>query len=290
VVLKKLFGKSASEKEREYTIDDLIVLERYDDAIDKLQIRIKARDDLHDHLKMADCYTQLRQVERAIDEYIYVSDKYAVDGFYDRSLAVLGKARRLNPMEETLPKKVETINQLKKLEVRREEAQEGFMEGAEGEVGAKGTAVVEFQSIWKNLTKTRLVWELSGPQLRLLFAGVRPVHVLPGNKIATRAQRDDSLYIIVSGVVSAWFGEEDTARSQVRSFGPGDIIGDGALFEHRPWPANYSAGSRASLLRLTEEGLKTCLTGNPDPRGFLEVLRRQNSDREIGQAVARMET
>jgi hypothetical protein len=75
----------------------------------------------------------------------------------------------------------------------------------------------------------------------------------------------------------------------VRTFGSGQIVGESSLFEHKPWPATYRSKAKSTLLRLTAAGLQVCLTGNPDPRGFLDVLRREQNDREVAQIVGRLE-
>ena len=50
------------------------------------------------HLKLADVHVGLRNVQKAVEEYLWVADRYSADGFHDRAIAVLIKARRLNPM------------------------------------------------------------------------------------------------------------------------------------------------------------------------------------------------
>ena len=79
------------------------------------------------------------------------------------------------------------------------------------------------------------------------------------------------------------------SSSAARSFGPGNVVGEASLFEHKPWPADYRAKSKATLLKLTPPGLQMCLTGNPDPRGFLDILRREGNDREVAEKVHKLE-
>jgi hypothetical protein len=52
-------------------------------------------NDLHSHLKLAEVYTQLQQFARAVDEYGFVAEEYAQDGFYDKGIALLSKAMKL---------------------------------------------------------------------------------------------------------------------------------------------------------------------------------------------------
>ncbi len=105
-----------------------------------------------------------------------------------------------------------------------------------------------------------------------------------------RGSRDEALFAIVGGEVLATIVDHAGAAVDVRSFGPGQLIGEGSLFEHKAWPATYKARNKVTLLKLTQAGLEICLKGNPDPRGFLDVLRREQLDREVAQSVARLES
>ena len=52
------------KKEEDYTVDDLIVLERYDEAVEHLKSKIKLNpNDLHMHLKLAEAYIGLKEEE-----------------------------------------------------------------------------------------------------------------------------------------------------------------------------------------------------------------------------------
>lgn len=286
-MIKKLFGKK--NEEQEYTIDDLIVLERYEEAEYRLKERIEFRKDIHDHLKLADVYLGLKQVTKAVDEYVFVADEYADDGFYERALAILTKARRLNPMDDTLEKKVLRFEHLRSLERKRKGALEGFLEGQVGDE-ASGTAVMEFDAIWNALGKTRFGRDLDGDQLRLLFQAVQVLNRDRGFELITQGGTQEVLYIVASGEVQSQIPKAGEGAIDIRMFGAGQVIGEEALFQHKPWPADYIVRSkRALLLSLDQKGVEKCLTGNPDPRGFLDLLRREQNDREVAQSVARLQ-
>jgi len=288
-LIKKLFGKKDGSSEQQYTIDDLIVLERYADAEQRIQEELRFRsNDLNLHLKLADVYVGLRHIGKAIDEYGFVADKYAADGFHDRAIAVLSKARRLNPMEDSLAIKMEKFETQRKLEHSRTLALEGFTQGLHAKEGG-GTAVMEFQNVWRSLSKGRILRELSAEQLKLLFQGVTVVYFNPGQTVIERGSRDEVLFVVCIGDVAAIHTDGKGDTTELRVFASSNVIGEGALFEHQPWPATFKAKSKATLLRLTPHGLQICLTGNPDPRGFLDLMRREQNDREMATVVARLE-
>jgi hypothetical protein len=289
-LIKKFFGKKDSSPQQQYTIDDLIVLEQYAEAERRIHEDLKFRPhDLNLHLKLADVHVGLRNIAKAIDEYGWVADKYAADGFHDRAIAVLTKARRLNPMDDTLPARIERLENARKLEHSRSGALEGFVGGLHAKEGG-GTAVMEFQAVWRQLAKSKLLRDLSAEQVKLLFQGVVVVYFDPGQTVIDRGSRDEALFIVVGGEVLASIVDHAGAAVDVRAFGPGQILGEGSLFEHKAWPATYKARTKVTLLKLTQPGLEICLKGNPDPRGFLDVLRREQLDREVGQSVARIES
>ncbi|HEY4596114.1 MAG TPA: hypothetical protein VIJ02_06900, partial [Thermoanaerobaculia bacterium] len=70
-------GGKRQQEPQEYTIDDLIVLERYEEAEERLRARLKSTPaDLHSHIKLAEVYTQLKRFEKAVDEYVYAAEEY----------------------------------------------------------------------------------------------------------------------------------------------------------------------------------------------------------------------
>jgi hypothetical protein len=280
-------GKKAAEEPQDYSIDDLIVLERYEEAEEKLRARLKANPaDLHSHLKLADVYTSQRRFDKAVEEYVYAAEEYAQDGFHDKGLALLSRAAKLAPLDTTLGAKAARLQRDKDMERTRELALEGLR--AAGGTQAGGSAL-EIQRLWRHLAQGALVQKLSGESLKRLFAAMELRHYEPGEALAAEGSAEPFLLLILQGEVevSTRVGERTTA---VRSFGSGDLIGDGVLLERGAWPADYRVAEAVTALRLAREGLERCLLGNPDPRGFLAVLREQRHDRAVAESVRRLRT
>ena len=106
----------------------------------------------------------------------------------------------------------------------------------------------------------------------------------------SRLQVDDSrrgeqaLELVARGALEAVV-EASGGLHSARAFGVGDVVGEAALFERKPWPATYRATQNTTLLQLDKAGLEQALVGNADPRGLLEVLRDQHQDREVAAVV-----
>lgn len=272
------------EEEQELSLEDLIVLERYEEAAEKLKARLKAHpDDLYAHLKLADVCIQLRQGAAAVDEYVYVAEQYARDGFYDKGIALLGKASRLAPLEDELRVKIETLKQAKKLEHKRAAALEGFRQGAGG-----GTSILPLQRAWHHLARGSLLQGLSRDQVRHLFSGLSFARHPAGTELAAEGAPGEELYLIALGVVEARTSLLDGREATLRTFGSGDILGESVLFERRRWPASYRVTEDAQLLVLDRPGLERALVGNSDPRGLLDALRWQGHDRDVANAVMKL--
>jgi len=299
MVLKKLFkgakggGRSeAVEDDGEPTIEDLIVLERYGEAEARLKAALKqSPDDLHHHLKLADVYTALGRREDAADAYVFVADEYGRDGFYDKGIALLARALKMTPGEERLRKKLWALEVAKGLEYKREAATDG-LRLSRFEDGRSGTKVLLIQREWHHLAPSPLMQRLSADQIRRFFSAVEMVRVPAGTPLAERGSADAFLLVILSGIVEAVLPRAGGAETSLRLFTTGDVVGEAATLERGTWPADYRVGAEeeATLLRLDRAGVQHALTGNPDPRGFLDNLRMDGNDRQMAEMVAKLES
>jgi len=295
-MLKKLFGKgevrqSAAPAEPEHSIDDLIVLERWDEAIERLQARVKSHPrDLHAQLKLADTFAQSGRGAKALDQYLLVVDSYAEDGFHDRALALLNKIARLSPGDEQILARQQRLHRLKLLESSRVLAIEGLMAGQADQDPLSRLSPIEAQQIWQSVASSDLVRRLPGEQLRRLFLGAGLMIWETGEVVAERGSGIERMFLVVKGQVEAILALPDGKLTQLRVLGSGDLFGERALLEHKPWPATYRTLEKTRLLRIDRAGLERALAGNPDPRQLLDALRFQRQDREVAAAVEKLLT
>lgn len=291
-MFKKLFGgkSTGAPGERDLTIEDLVVLERYSEAIERLEARVKALPrDLHSHLKLAEVYTVAGMGAKALDQFMFVADSYTDDGFYDKSLALLTKVSRLAPGDESVLARMHKNQRLKSLEHSRVMAIEGLVNAQAAHSPLERHSPVEVQRIWQGLALSKLVERLSGEQIKRLFAGAAITQWNPGELIAERGSGIERLFVIASGQVEAVVDEPATGKSiHLRTFASGDIVGERALLEHKPWPATYRVVEKAQLLRIDRAGLEVSMAGLADPRGLLEALRAQHADRDVAAAVEKL--
>lgn len=294
VAIKGLFGSDKGKKRRrrgaedkEHTVDDLIVLERYEEAEERLKARLKDEpNDLHAHLKLAEVHTAQGRGADAVDDYVFVAEEYARDGFYDKGIALLSKAARLAPADENVRLKVEAFQEAKKLEHKRFQAVEGIKERSVG--GGASFSPLEFQALWHKLVQSPLVQRLPADQLRRIFTHVEVWRLEAQTELGRRNESGSELYYIGLGVVGAFLPQDEGEAVELLRFGSGDIIGESVFFERQGWPADYRVTEDAVLFVLTRPALEGALTGNPDPRRLLEALRFQEKDRDVVNAVKKL--
>lgn len=277
--LKGLGGKA-----REYTVDELMVLERWSDAEALLKRRLKTHShDLHARAKLAEVLTKQRKPMEAVEQYRHVAQAYAEDGFHDKGIAILSKAARLAPADPNIPAHIQKLRRGKDMGRLQGMVVQALRE-ADRESGGAATAAVELEQIWVRIAGSDLVQRLPPDQLARLFAAVQIARVGTGEVLARAGEEAPEIYIVASAVVEA-VSEDGIA---LRTFGEGDLIGESTLLEHKPWPATYRISQGGTVLCLTREALEKAMTGNPDPRQLLDALRAKRNDQAVASALGKL--
>lgn len=292
-MLNKLFGKSSkpagpAAKEPELTLEDLIALERYEEAAEMLRQRLKmAPKDLHAHLRLAEVYVSLKNATKALDEFIFVADTMADDGFFDKAIAVLQKAHRINPGDDQIPRRMEKYKNMKALEKRRDLAIEGLLANKSTGVHTAGNMQLQMQLLWNKIAKSPIVARIEPEQLKKLFSVMELTKIKAGEWLVRAGQVLPTIFLIVDGTVEAE-AQAGGRTFNIRNFTSGDLLGDSALLENKPWPADYKVTTGGNVFTLSREGLQVAMTGLSDPREFLGILRVQANDRDVAANIQRL--
>lgn len=293
MVLNKLFGrgKSASPakgKEADLTLEDLIALERYEEAAEMLRQRLKMfPKDLHAHLKLAEVYVSLKSASKALDEYLFVADVLAEDGFFDKGIAVLQKAAKLAPGDDQIPRRLERYKNMKVLERRRDLAIEGLLANNTTGVHTAGNTQLQMQLLWNKIAKSPIVARIEPEQLKKLFSVMELSPVKAGTWLARTGQVLPTIFLIVDALIEVE-AQAGGRTFNVRNFTGGDLIGDSALLENKAWPADYKVATTGNVFKLGREGLQIAMMGLADPREFLSILRVQANDRDVAANIQRL--
>lgn len=295
MVLNKLFGRSTSKpapsnkgKEAELTLEDLIALERYEEAATMLRERLKLYPkDLHAHLKLAEVYVSLKNAMRALDEYLFVADVLADDGFFDKGIAILQKAAKLAPGDDQIPRRLEKYKNMKAMEKRRDLAIEGLLANKSTGVHTAGNTQLQMQLLWKKIAKSPIVSRIDPEQLKKLFSVMELTPIKAGDWLARSGQILPTIFLIVDGTVEAE-AQAGPRTFNIRNFTSGDLIGDSALLENKAWAADYKVTAGGNVFKLNRDGLAVAMMGLSDPREFLGILRVQGNDRDVAANIQRL--
>ena len=260
--------------------NDLIALERYDEAEMLLRRRLQRRkDDLRIRLRLADLHLKTGRGREAAAEYQSVGDAYARAGEFNKAYAIVAKLVRMVPDDPGLRTKMERLDRARRLDHRRKTV-----------VSAAGSGVeaMKLQSHWPQLMQSFLVEELSDDRLKRLMPNLRFDSYPAEKQIIAAGERRAELLWVVEGQIAASVALKTGASTDIRLFDVGDLIGDEALLKQTPWTANYVTHGKTEALVLDRKGLESALQGEPDPRGFLDILRTQRHDAQVAAAVAKI--
>lgn len=290
-MLNKLFGRKKSsqpEEGKELTIEDLITLERYDEALDQLKDKVKLQPkDLYSHLKIAEVHVALKHVDKALDSFIYVADTMADDGFFDKGIALLAKAAKLAPGNDLIPRRIERLRRLKRLEKRRSFAIEGLKQNKTTDFRSAANSALEVEMLWTKIAKSHLVSQLDGDQISRLFSVMEMKKVEEGTVLVKEGQQLQVIFLLVDGIIEA--RSDIGGRSMdIKTFTTGDLIGEAALLERKAWAATYRITERCTVFVLDRNGLEATMVGHPDPRAFISVLRQQQHDRNVAATLLKL--
>ena len=288
--IKKWFKDRTSKgtKEESESVDDLIILQRYDEAEKILRSRLRAKSgDMQARLKMAEIQAKTNRAQQATESYVLIAERYAADGFFDKAFAMISKAAKLAPADANLEIKKEKIERMRQQE-RRLSAVMRALGKLEGQVGHTATtSYLELRRVWGELSVSHLIERLDDEQLGLLLKAMDLVKFGPNKTIVEAGQDLEELFLITRGGIEAVMRLPNGESTVLRSFEPGDLIGDRALLEQKPWPATYHTTDASVVLKLSREALGQVLAGNPDPRGLLDALREQRLDTDVAAKVLR---
>lgn len=286
--IKDWFEKRTKSKAPERVhVDDLIILEQWDDAEDMLQKRLKKNSrDLQAHIKMAKVYEKTSRLREAVDEYTYVADRYAKEGYFDKAMAILAKASKMAPQEGKLILKRQAVERMRNFEQRLSAVMRSLShdEGKKGSTAAT-SSYLELRRVWGELAVSELIDHLDDDQLGRLLKTMELERLGRDKVIVNAGQRLDELILVTRGKVNVEVVLPNGQTTAIRSLDVGDVAGEQALLERTAWPATYKTTEPVVLLKLSREGLEDALQGNPDPRGLLDALREQGLDTEVAKAV-----
>ena len=103
--------------------------------------------------------------------------------------------------------------------------------------------------------------------------------------VLTEGEMGDSLYMIQSGKVKVFIGDEDGREIILKILGPGDFFGEMSMIDKQPRSASVTTLEPASFLVLTHAAFEKCVEHAPRIGNMvMQILaqRVREADRKIG--------
>lgn len=267
------------------TIDDLITLERYEDAKSRLHNLLEKRpNDLHAHLRLGDVYLRLKDLDSAREQYVNVCQSYSRDGFYDRAVAVLARVGRYFPNDDKLATLLAQLERAQRLEVVRGTARDVYLQTRDS--GGSSNEAIDFVKIWESVSRSSFADRFSTEEVVLWFRFSSTTVLKRGHTLVERGDSDPRAFVIALGELEA---RSAGTESILRSFSVGDVVGEWALLEGKPWAADYVAPTGATLLALDAEGLDGAIKGAAAGASFKDRVSSQHHDLDVARSARKAE-
>ena len=103
--------------------------------------------------------------------------------------------------------------------------------------------------------------------------------------VLTEGEMGDSLYMIQSGKVKVFIGDEDGREIILKILGPGDFFGEMSMIDKQPRSASVNTIEAAHFLVLTHAAFEKCVEQSPRIGNMvMQILaqRIREADRKIG--------
>ena len=290
VRFKNIFGRGSANEPENLDIEDLITLRRFEEAEGRLRASLELRPrDVYLRLKLAEVYTGTGELNQAVAQYFEVVDCYSDDGFYDKGLALLSRVLRLAPKVKETQRRIDRLELAKRVSGRLEAVVETLLANSVGGEKRTATAVVGVRGFRQNLAGSHVVEMLGEEQLRSLFSEVHILELERGEDVATKGESKDELYLVAAGTVVVEAKLPAGGTTVLREFLPGDVFGERALLEHKPWAATYTTSKRCLILVLDQESFERTMTGNANPRVLINALRAGGQDAIVAESIKGIE-
>lgn len=284
-MLKKWFRSSRETEDSEnLEIEELVVLGRYDEAEDRLRMRLKLTPlDLRAQLLLADVCLRTGRREEAAERYMITADGYAEDGFHDRAVALLSKTAKLLPGEKQIQEKIEEIREAKRREDRRVVAIRALLARHRAGRRDTGSSALEIEQMWNELESSAVLKAMDAEQVGRFFGAAELLRAPRGRILANEGDEFEAAFFILQGEVVAEVSLSGGRTKELQRYYDGDLLGERSLLERRPFPARYRATENSFVLTFSRRALEKILEGNPDPRGFLDAIRAQGHDAKAAE-------
>jgi CRP/FNR family cyclic AMP-dependent transcriptional regulator len=137
----------------------------------------------------------------------------------------------------------------------------------------------------QTLKAVPFVSQLNDHELAVVRAGATEKSYPKNAGVLTEGEMGDSLFMIQSGKVKVFIGDEDGREIILKILGPGDFFGEMSMIDKQPRSASVTTIEPASFLVLSHAAFERCVEEAPRIANMvMRVLatRVREADRKIG--------
>jgi hypothetical protein len=281
----------------EETVNALLAGRKYAKAVEVLLAQFKGGSrDPRLRLQLSDVLVLAGKGRQAVPILQGLADEYATEGFAAKAIAVLKKIQKIQPGRVDVEGKLAALIEKKRREtpstesLRTQEIPAQIPEFGIEEIGMEAEesnepsdqlievvqSTIEAAGREPRPARTRepaispLFSDFSQEELVAVMRGLELQTFQPGDIIVTAGEPGDSLFVLASGVASAWVKDEKGHHSKVREMAEGAFFGEISILTGQPRTATVTAVSVCELLELHRPALDSI--GKTHPRVW-DVLR-----------------
>ena len=229
----------------------------------------------HVLMKIGDCYIKLRDKKGAMKYYNRAADIYEKEGFVVKAIAVI------KLMLKHIPDSPELMYRLSTLYEDRINVQKPELKIREFDTEVIEDAVVLEEE--KPIARIALFSDFNQTEFMAVMEKLRHIDVGPHEAIINQEDSGKSIFVIASGEVGVYRGDNEGNEIWVTNLHDGDFFGEFGFFSESKRNATVKSIKETTLLELTKEDVDVLINDHPNIR---EVLFRFYRERVLDTLLA----
>ena len=287
-------------KGRAASVPELLARREFDEALALAQEQWRARPgEGRLQLQLADTLVAAGRPREALPFLRTIADALAADGFAAKAIAVLKRAKKIQPDPEVERQLAGLIAEKSRLDPpapRPSLAPAPALEIGMEEIGSDPLPLGDADADASAEPDLTAELDLEGPdhdaaspgpssalfpgfspdELAALMGGLQLRTFAAGEIVVAEGEPGDSLFLITTGSVKAWIRGRDGRYALVRRLGEGDFFGEISILTGQPRTATIVAASPCELLELGRTALDGITATYPRVG---DILRRFSEER-----------
>jgi cAMP-dependent protein kinase regulator len=254
----KLFGFGHTDLKK--VADEHIIKGNWAKALVEYQkICEKEPDNIRNRKKLGDILVKLKKNSEAVEEYSWVAEKYATDGFLIKAIAVNKIIMKLDPNNKDVHEKLASLY-----------SSRGMKYGEASRVfAAEHATKPETKKEEKELPTIPLFSDLSRDAFLKVVDKLIDKEFQEGEVLCNEGDKGDSIFIISEGEVSITRTDSYGKKVSLSELSDGDFFGEFAFFAKTDRLATVVAKKETSVFEITNDDIEAIIKEFPEVKDVL---------------------